>query len=61
MKNTKSVSVKGRKTVIYRYYDSKPHITRIPRGWHKMDPIGRYITNGIDEMEYVPGFGYILA
>lgn len=36
------------------------HIKEIPRGWRKLDPLGRIITDGIDEMEYEIGFGYVL-
>jgi hypothetical protein len=36
------------------------NIREIPRGWWKLDLLGRIITNGVDEMEYEIGFGYVL-
>ena len=32
----------------------------IPQGWWKVDSAGWVITNGVDEMEYVPGLGYVM-
>jgi len=32
----------------------------IPQGWWKVDSIGWMITNGIDEMMWVAGLGYVM-
>lgn len=35
-------------------------ITDIPPGFWKLDPLGKLITDGVDEMYYLVGFGYVM-